>query len=809
MNKKTFHVLEYPKIIEMLREQAGSVMAKEIVGELKPYTDIRRIREALQETSEAASAIMAKGAAPLGQIYDIGPALHFSRKGGTLTMRQLLQVLYNVRVASNMVTWFKSDLPELPILMGMAEVLTTFPRLADNIDRCIISEDEMADNASPELRNIRRSIVRQNDAIRNRLGQIISSSDNKTFLQDSIVTMRDGRYVVPVKAEHRGRIPGIVHDQSSTGATIFIEPQVIVNLNNELRELELAERAEIERILAELSSNVAEHFHELVNNQKLLTEMDVIFAKGKLSVKMEADAPKMNEGGYVNLKKARHPLIDRKKVVPINVSVGGKISASGADGEPGGTGYSTLMVTGPNTGGKTVTLKTVGLLAMMAQSGIHIPALPSSQLPVFQRIYADIGDEQSIEQSLSTFSSHMKNIVEVVEKTENDTLVLLDELGAGTDPTEGAALAISILERLRHQGATTIATTHYTELKKYALSTKGVENASMEFDVETLSPTYKLSIGIPGKSNAFEISKKLGLPGEIIERASHLIERGDIEFEDVISAIEEDRKQAEAERDEAIALRVAMEKQKAELERQQKALEKEKKEIIAAAREEARIMLREAKDTAAEVQKELKALAKLDSLGERTQRFDKSRKKLKEKEDKYAERKVIREVNNENPVSAADLKVGDRVKLLTLDQNGEILTLPDDKGNLMIQVGIMKMTANLKDLMLINDGTKKKKVPQPKANKYGSLYKEKAMNISVSCNVQGQNLEDACMNVEKYLDDAYMAGLKEVTVIHGRGEGILKDGIRNLLRRNKIVASYRKGAYNEGGEGVTIVKLKE
>ena len=798
MNKKTFKVLEYPKIIEMLRQQAGCVMAKERIAELAPYTDIRKIREALQETSEASRAIVAKGNAPLGQIYDIEPALHFSRKGGTLTMRQLLQVLYNIRVASNMFTWFKSDLPELPILMGMAEVLATFPRLADNIDRCIISEDEMADSASPELRNIRRGIVRQNEAIRNRLGQIISSSDNKTFLQDAIVTMRDGRYVVPVKAEHRGRIPGIVHDQSSTGATIFIEPQVIVNLNNELRELELAEKAEIERILAELSGAVAEHFHDLVNNQKLLTEMDFIFAKGKLSVMMEADAPTMNESGLVNLKQARHPLIEKKKVVPINVAVGGPE-------------YTTLVVTGPNTGGKTVTLKTTGLLAMMAQSGLHIPALPSSQLPVFQKIYADIGDEQSIEQSLSTFSSHMKNIVEVVEKTGDDTLVLLDELGAGTDPTEGAALAIAVLERLRFAGATTIATTHYTELKKYALSTKGVENASMEFNVETLSPTYKLSIGIPGKSNAFEISKKLGLPEEIIDRASALIERGDIEFEDVISAIEADKKRAEAERDEAIALRVAMEKQKAELERQQKLLEKQKKEIIANAREEARIMLREAKDTAAEVQKELKELAKLDSLGERTKRFDKSRKKLKEKEDKYAERKTIREVNNDNPVSAADLKVGDRVKLLTLDQNGEILSLPDEKGNLMIQVGIMKMSANLKDLMLINDGTKKKKVPQPKSSsgKYGSMYKEKAMNISVSCNVQGQNLEDACMNVEKYLDDAYMAGLKEVTVIHGRGEGILKDGIRNMLRRNKLVASYRKGGYNEGGEGVTIVKLKE
>lgn len=792
MNKKTFKVLEYHKIIELLKDQAGSEMAKEMASRLLPYKEIHQVRDGLAETSEATRAIIGKGSAPLGQIYDIEPALFFARKGGTLTMRQLLQVLYNTKITSNVVTWFKSDLPQLPILMSMVEVLVTTPRLSENIDRCILSEDEMADNASPELRNIRRAMVRQNDAIRNRLNQIISSGDNKTFLQDAIVTMRDGRYVVPVKAEHRGRIPGIIHDQSSTGATIFIEPQVIVNLNNELRELELAEKAEIERILAELSSNVAEHFHDLKNNQKILTDLDFIFAKGKLSVKMGADAPMINDSGYMDLKKARHPLIDPKKVVPINVAAG--------------KGYQTLVVTGPNTGGKTVTLKTAGLLAMMAQSGLHIPALSSSQLPVYRNVFADIGDEQSIEQSLSTFSSHMKNIVEVVEETDDASLVLLDELGAGTDPTEGAALAIAILERLRFQGATTIATTHYNELKKYALSTEGVENASMEFNVETLSPTYKLSIGIPGKSNAFEISQKLGLPEEIIHRAGKLIERGDIEFEDVISAIEADKKKAEAERDEAVALRMALEKEKAQLEKEKAALEKEKKEIIRQAKEDARMMLKEAKETATEVQKELKELAKLDSLGERTKRFEKNRKRLKDKEGEYAER-VIREVNNDNPVKVDTLKTGDRVKVLTLDQNGEILTLPDEKGNLMVQVGILKMNVNVKDLMLINDGTKKKK-PQP-TSRYGAMYKQKAMAVSTTVNVQGKNLDDACMDVDKYLDDAFIAGLKEVTIIHGRGEGILKDGIRQLLKRHKHVASYRKGGYNEGGEGVTIVKLKE
>ncbi|MBR3706925.1 MAG: endonuclease MutS2, partial [Firmicutes bacterium] len=472
MNKKGLKVLEYNKIIELLKSQAGSVMAKERLGALMPSDDINVVRDGLAETSEAVTVIVRKGALPVGQLYDIEAALHFARKGGSLTMRQLLQVLYNLRVASNVVTFLKGDLPPLPIINAMAEVIVTFPRLAERIDRCIISEDEMADSASPELKSIRREIVRQNDAIRNRLNNILNSSTNRTILQDAIVTMRDGRYVVPVKAEHRGKVPGIVHDQSGTGATLFIEPQVIVELNNKLRELELAEKAEIERILAELSGAVAEHFHDIINNQKILIELDIIFAKGKLSCSMHAEAPAIDEAGYLDLRQARHPLIDPKKVVPINVSIG--------------KNYSTLVITGPNTGGKTVTLKTMGLLAMMTQSGLHIPAAETSRMPIFKDIFADIGDEQSIEQSLSTFSSHMRNTVELVEKAGGSTLVLLDELGAGTDPTEGAALAIAILETLAAQGATTVATTHYNELKKYALSTPGVENASMEFNVETL-----------------------------------------------------------------------------------------------------------------------------------------------------------------------------------------------------------------------------------------------------------------------------------------------------------------------------------
>ena len=792
MNKKGLKVLEYNKIIELLSSQAGSEMAKEKLKALTPSDNAAEIREHLSETTEAVSVIVRKGSLPVGQIYDIENPMHLARKGGSLTMRQLLQVLYNLKVASNVVTFLKSDLPPLPIINGMAEVIVTFPRLAERIDRCILSEDEMADSASPELRNIRRDIVRQNDAIRNRLNNILNSSTSKTYLQDAIVTMRDGRYVVPVKAENRAKIPGIVHDQSGSGATLFIEPQAVVELNNKLRELELAEKAEIERILAELSSNVAEHFHDIMNNQKLLIDMDVIFAKGKLSCMMQAEEPAIDEGGYLDLKEARHPLIDPKKVVPINVSIG--------------KDYNTLVITGPNTGGKTVTLKTIGLLAMMCQSGLHIPAAGTSRMPVYKDIFADIGDEQSIEQSLSTFSSHMRNTVELVEKADIGTLVLLDELGAGTDPTEGAALAIAILERLAAQGAQTVATTHYNELKKYALSTPGVENASMEFDVETLSPTYRLSIGVPGKSNAFEISRKLGLPSEIIDRANNLLEKGDIEGEDVLSAIEADKKRAEDERDEAAALAASMRKQQEELSRREKLLEKREKEALQKAKEEARAIIKEAKDTASEVQRELRELSKVQSLGERNKRLEQGKRRLKETENRYQDG-IVREIN-ENPVSIDDVQVGDKVKLLTLDQTGEVLTLPDEKGDLMVKVGIMKINVNLSDLMMINEKKSGGKGSKS-AGRYGNLYRAKAMAVSTSVNVVGKNLEDATMEVEKYLDDAYMAGLKEVTVIHGRGQGILKEGLRQLFKRNKLVASFRKGSYNEGGEGVTIVKLKE
>lgn len=789
MRKKTLTVLEYDKIIEQLIEQAGSEMTKKVISELMPCNDVSEIRDSQAETTEAVRLINHKGPLPVGGFYDIEESVSFARKGGTLTMAQLLRILYNMKTAERITTFLKSDIPEIPLICSVAELLAVHKKLADEIERCIISEDEMADNASPELRSIRRDMVRQSEALKVKMNHIINSADNRTILQDSIVTIRNGRYVIPVKQEHRGKVPGIVHDQSGTGATLFIEPQAIVELNNQLRQLELDEKAEINRILAELSEGVSEIYHDLVNNQKLLLELDLFMAKGRLSMAMDAEEPEINEDGVLRLKSARHPLIDDKKVVPVNINLGGD--------------YTTLVVTGPNTGGKTVTLKTAGLLSLMAQTGLHIPAAAGSCVPVYGNIFADIGDEQSIEQSLSTFSSHMTNIVDIVEASGRDTLVLLDELGAGTDPTEGAALAISILERLAASGACIIATTHYTELKKYAISTEGVQNASMEFDIETLSPTYRLITGIPGKSNAFEIARKLGLSREITDRARSLLEAGDIAFEDVITALEDDKKRAEEERDEAIMLNIEMKRQKEELEKQARKLEERKERELEEARHRAREIVREAKEVVAEVQEELKALAKLESMGERNVRFDRGRKRLRELEKKN--RSGIRRETNDKPVDPDQLSLGSRVKILTLNQNGEIVALPDERGNLQVQVGRMKIGVKLKDIMLIDQPKPSKK---PKTTGYGSLYRKKSQNISTSVDVRGKNLDDAVMDVEKYIDDAFISGLEEVTVIHGRGEGILRKGLQDMFKRNSNVKSFRKGTFDEGGDGVTVLKLK-
>ena len=788
MTDKTLNVLEYSKIIDMLMQQAGSEMTRKVISELKPVYDVREIRERQEETTEAVRLINAKGPMPGGGFYDIEGIVSFTRKGGVLTMAQLLRVLYNQKTADRILTFLKSDeIPELPIIDSIAEVLVVHKDLIREIDRCILSEDEMADSASSELRSIRKAIVRQSDALKAKMNQILNAE--RTVLQDAIVTIRNGRYVIPVKQEHKNRVPGIIHDQSGSGATLFIEPQVIVNMNNELRQLELDEKAEVDRILSELSDMVSEAYHDLVNNQKLLLQLDLFMAKGKLSIEMGAEGPEINEEGVLKLRQARHPLIDKDKVVPVDISIG--------------EGYKTLVITGPNTGGKTVTLKTAGLLSLMAQTGLHIPTAPGSRVPVYRRVFADIGDEQSIEQSLSTFSSHMSNIVQIMREAGEGCLVLLDELGAGTDPTEGAALAISILEDLARSGACSIATTHYTELKKYAISTEGVENASMEFDVDSLSPTFRLVIGLPGKSNAFEISKKLGLDGRITDRASELLDSGDLAFEDVVSTLEEEKKKAEEERDEAARINAEIKRQKEELDKQEKKLAERREKEIERAREEARDIIREARETADDFKEELKEIARLESLGERMKRFDEGRRKLKSVEKKNRST-IKREVSND-PVDPEALHIGERVKILTLGQNGEIVELPDEKGDLQVQCGAIKIGVNVTDIMLIDNPVKKPK----KKSSYAGLYKSKTQTISTSVDVRGKNLDDALMDMEKYIDDAFMSGLPEVTIIHGRGEGILSKGIRARLRSLKHVKDYRRGGFNEGGDGVTVVRFKK
>ena len=794
MNQKALETLEYRKIIAQLKREMGSAASAKLADELTPLTSEKIIKEELRSTTEAVDLIVRKGPLPTGGLYDIREALLLAKKGGSLTMRQLLEVQNVLGISSEVVAFMHDDaLPELKYIGEMVDLIVEFTALEKEISRCILTEDEMADNASPKLKDIRRSIHQQNQAIKNKLSRIITSSSNKTYLQDAIVTMRDGRYVIPVKQEYRSFFPGMVHDQSKGGATLFIEPQGVVELNNKLRELEVEEQLEIARILAELSSRVAEHYREIRSNLKLLIKLDFIMAKGKLSCKMHASEPKIDADGELRLISARHPLIEYKKAVPVDIRIGGD--------------YRTLIITGPNTGGKTVSLKTAGLLVMMAQSGLHIPASHASTLPIFGEVFADIGDEQSIEQSLSTFSSHMKNIVSIIDKASYDSLVLVDELGAGTDPTEGAALAIAILERFYDSGALTMATTHYNELKKYALATSGVENAAMEFDVETLTPTYRLLIGVPGKSNAFEISKKLGLSESVIERASEHIKHGDMEFENVISSIEDDKRKAAADRLDAESMRAEIEERLKKLEEKEKAISEKRADIIAEAKREARELLRETKSAVKDVQKDLRRLQKSGAhTNLNTGALEKSRRKINDAEDLVSE-KVVKQVNSE-PVSADTLKVGDRVKLLTLGQNGTILSLPDEKGNLMVNIGALKVKARLQDLMLINEGKDRK--PQAKSSsKYGSLLRSKSSSVSASINVMGKNLDDALADVEKYLDDVYMAGLDMASIIHGRGGGILKDGIRQMLKRKKYVDSYGAASYNDGGEGVTIVRMKK
>lgn len=801
MNERGLKTLEYHKIIDMLKTEAGGEMTRGKIAFLKPERDLDNINRALKSTEEGVMLITEKGSLPLGNFYDISGLVSLCNKGAALTMEQLLKISYNLKVSRDTKKFMSADIPKIPILEGMCDVLSDMGSISDAIDKAIESDREMSSRASNELGRIRRTIDRKNEDIRVKINRIIGRGGDNTMLRDAIVTIREGRYVIPVKQEYRGSFPGIIHDKSASGATLFIEPQAVVNLNNQLKELAAEEQAEIDRILAELSGRVGEKHEEIINNQKLLVELDFIMAKSRLAVNLQATKPNLAFNSSINIKKARHPLIDPQKVVPLNIRLKDASKA--------------VIITGPNTGGKTVTLKTLGLLSLMAQSGLFIPAEEGSKLPVFKNVFADIGDEQSIEQSLSTFSSHMVNIVSICDDADGDALILLDELGAGTDPTEGAAIAIAVLEELIKKGATILATTHYTELKKYAVTNPVVENASMEFDVETLSPTYKLILGMPGKSNAFEISRKLGLSSNIIESARKLLDKDAMKFEDVIASISREKKAAEEERDEALELNLAMKEAKARAEKQLAQAKYKGDQLIEKSRKEAGIIINEARATAKEVREELKKLQKIESLGERNKAMTKVKKSLDEATKRYTDVYVPPETYT--PAKLEQLRPGTGVRVISLGQKGTVAGFPDSNGEITVRIGNMKIKCKPKGLELVIDGvsdpisernrTMERKVKKTETS-YRAMYMQKTGNISREIHVRGQSPEEALANVEKYLDDAFVAGLKEVRIVHGRGEGILRTAIRDMLKKHPHVSEFKRADYNEGGDGVTEAILK-
>ncbi|HEY8363853.1 MAG TPA: endonuclease MutS2 [Tissierellaceae bacterium] len=792
MKEKTLKTLEYYKIVELLVERAESSLGKEKAKELKPSTDIDEIERLQIETEEAYSLLIKRGNPPLYGIHNIAPDVRRAKIGGVLTPDRLLKIADLLRVSRALKNYLRESKDDkassYPIIEGLIGNLEVFKHIEDEIDNAIVSENEISDNASPTLRSIRKQIASKNEAIRGKLNEIVNSPNYRKYLQDNIVTIRDGRFVIPVKAENRANVPGLVHDMSGSGATLFIEPMAVVQLNNELRELELKEREEIERILKTLSELVAEEAEGIINNQKILQELDFIFAKGKLAMDMMATRPILNTRGYINIKKGRHPLLKVEKVVPIDVYLG--------------KDFNTLIITGPNTGGKTVTLKTVGLLTLMAQSGLHIPADFNSEIAVFNQVFADIGDEQSIEQSLSTFSSHMVNIVDILENLEYNSLILFDELGAGTDPTEGAALAMAILDYLLKLNVRTIATTHYSQLKMYALTTKGVKNASVEFDVETLSPTYRLLIGVPGKSNAFEISKRLGLKEDIINYARTLISKENIEFEDVLQAIEKDRIAIEENRAEAERYRLEVEKLKEDLAREKEKTREMREKILQKAKEEARNILKQAKEEADNIVKELRVISE-EIEKDRIKRIQEAQEKLKKKLEK-AEAEVssgIFNIKSNDPPK--NLKVGETVEVLPYNQLGTVLEEPDENGNVKVQVGIMKITAHISTLR------RSQKEEEAKAkSSIKNIIGSKTKDIKTEIDLRGKNLDEAFLELDKYLDDVYISGVKEISIIHGKGTGVLRDGIQKYLKSHKYVKSFRLGKYGEGGDGVTIVEMK-
>ncbi len=791
MDKRTQRILEFDKIINKLSSLAASSLGKELAAGLEPDTDYDRIIRLQKETQDGTSCIMRRGSPPLGGIHDIRASVKRAEIGGVINPGELLRIADTLRAGRNLKNYMdEGPEEEENTISSLVACIETNRRVEDKITRCIVSEDEISDHASPALYDARRKIKDLQNSIKDRLNDLVKSQKYQKFMQDTLVTMRGDRYVVPVKQEYRSEIPGLVHDASSSGATLFIEPMVVVEANNSIKQLRVKEQLEIERILSELSGEVAAIGESLKSNVSIFSQLDFIFAKAKLSVDYKCVCPVLNREKRISIKKGRHPLLDQKLVVPIDFWIGDK--------------FKTLVVTGPNTGGKTVTLKTVGLFTLMAQAGLHIPAAEGTEMGVFQKVFADIGDEQSIEQSLSTFSSHMVNIVEILKHADDTSMVLFDELGAGTDPTEGAALAMSLLETLHQLGAISIATTHYSELKAYAISTKGVENASCEFDVKTLKPTYKLLIGVPGKSNAFAISRRLGLDEAIVERAKEFLSHDEIRFEDILHSIEKNRSIAENERIKAEKIRHEIEDLKKEMENQKGRLNQQRDRMLKEAREEARSILLKAREESSEILEKIKELEKERESEERRRVSQEMRQKLSGSINGLEASLSEAAIKKHGFVAPPkNLKPGDSVLIVNLNQKGSVISPPDKDGEAIIQAGIMKINVHVTNLKLIDEQEKE-------IRKYGSgkIGMSKSKSISTEIDVRGYMLEEGLDTVDKYLDDAALAGLKEITIIHGKGTGVLRNGIHSLLKSNHHVKGYRLGRYGEGESGVTVVELK-
>lgn len=790
MNSKVLRVLEYHKIIDRLTEKASSEPGKRLASALVPMTDPEEIRTAQIQTSDALGRLFAKGSTSFGSNKDLGMSLKSLEVGSVLSITELLRIASFLENVSRIKSYGRRDRDDIPgdsldVYFDSLEPLTP---LANEINRCILSEEEIADDASPALKRIRRSMAITNDRIHSQLNSMINGS-LRTYLQDAVVTMRDNRYCIPVKSEYKGQVPGMVHDQSSTGSTFFIEPAAVVNLNNELKELAIKEQEEIEAVLASLSAQAAAYTDALAMNQKSMTMLDFIFAKASLAMEQNATMPIFNTEHQIRIRKGRHPLIDKKAVVPVDILLG--------------IDFDLLIITGPNTGGKTVALKTVGLLTLMGQAGLHIPALDRSELSIFREVYADIGDEQSIEQSLSTFSSHMTSIVSILQEADADSLCLFDELGAGTDPTEGAALAISVLDHLHGRGIRTMATTHYSELKVYALSTPFVENACCEFNVETLRPTYRLLIGIPGKSNAFAISSRLGLPDHIIEDAKRHITQDKESFEDLLANLENSRLTIEKEQAEIESYKREVQALKERLESKQEKIDQSRDRIIREANEEAREILQNAKELADETIRTFQKAGAASSIKD----LEKSRRKV---HDKISEKNEKLALKNEKPTHKVlkpnQIRLGDSVKVVSMGLKGSVSSLPDKNGKLFVQCGIIRSQVSLSDLVLLEEDTVKTEKMQRSSS--GKLKMSKSYSVSTEINLLGKTVDEALSELDKYLDDAYLAHLPSVRIVHGKGTGALRKAVQGYLRKNRVIKSFRLGEFGEGDAGVTIAEFK-